>query len=200
MKTIEVSDEVYEFLKDCKNELKTQDNRCTRNPIYTIWHKIKEYGISDGYASEHIYVWDDSEYESLEEVFDFLVENEYDSYLLQAYSENNVEEKPVIEIDEHTIPILKEWFCDELNNYEVMEFMEELTGNNFSEIGIRWKSEQATNGGCFSFFEKDAEDHIKLNGHNIRGEKYTYADSLYRTPRMEKLMEVLTTLEFPNEA
>ncbi|MGD9678138.1 MAG: hypothetical protein AB7V16_07210 [Vulcanibacillus sp.] len=196
MKTIEVSDEVYEFLKECKKELNTQDNRSTRNPIYTIWHKVKEYGISDGYASEHIYLWDDSEYENLEEVFNSLLVDGYESDLLQAYSENNVEEKLILEIDEHTVPILKEWFTDKLNEYEVMEFMEELTGNNFSKVGIRWKHEQATNEGCFSFFEKDAEDHIKLNGHNIRGEKYTYADSLYRSPRMEKLMEILNTLEF----
>lgn len=194
MKTIEVADEVYEFLKECQIELKTQDNRCTRNPIYTIWHKIKEYGLADDYADGFIYVWDDEEYESLVEVFESLIENDDDNTFLDYY--NDTEDKVIIGLTDETKAVMKSWFTDDMNEYEVMDFMENYTNGNFSKVGIRWKSEQATNGGCFSFFEKDAHDHLKLNGHNIRGEKYTYADSLYRSPRMEKLMEVLNTLEF----
>lgn len=36
MKTIEVTDEQYETLKEMQNELNTQDNRHTRDPMYVI--------------------------------------------------------------------------------------------------------------------------------------------------------------------
>lgn len=45
MKTIQIS--------DCIKELKTQDNRCTRQPFYTVWHEVKDYGISEDYSREY---------------------------------------------------------------------------------------------------------------------------------------------------
>ena len=53
MKTITMSDEVYEFLKSCQEELKTQDNRGTANPIFGF-REIMECPIADGYADDGI--------------------------------------------------------------------------------------------------------------------------------------------------
>lgn len=195
MKTIEVSDEVYEFLKDCKNELKTQDNRCTRNPFYTIWHHVKDYGMSEDYGEEYSYIWDEDEFESLEEVFTYMDKNNYEEEILKVYNDNNLTDYTLENYEDHREEI-KKWFCDETNSYDVSETMSDITVNVFYRVGIRKREEQVVNGACFSFFEKDAFDHIKLNGHNIKGKKYTYADSLYRTPRMEKLLEILHNLEF----
>jgi len=188
MKTIQVSDENYEFLKDCVKELNTQDTRSTRNPIYTVWHEIKEYGIEENFTSDFVYIWDDEEYETIEDLFNAIDFNGYEKELIHAYNVNN--DKLIVEYDDYTKQVLKDWLCNTLTSYEVKEMMESLAGN-FSTVGVRNTEEQVVNGACFSFFEKDAKDHIELNGHNIRGKTYTYVDSLYRSPRMEKLMNLL---------
>jgi hypothetical protein len=189
MKTIQVSDENYEFLKECINELNTQDTKCTRNPIYTVWHEVREYGIDENFTSDFVYVWEDEEYETLEELFTYLDENGYEDDLVQMYNDNN--EREILNYDEYTKETIKSWFCETLTSYEVETSMELLSDYNFSIVGVRNKDEQVVNGACFSFFEKDAKDHIEMNGHNIKGKKYTYADSLFRSPRMEKLMNLL---------
>ena len=47
MKTITLTDEEYEFLKEAKRLLATQDNRCTRDPFFVImdW---KDVPVPDG--------------------------------------------------------------------------------------------------------------------------------------------------------
>jgi hypothetical protein len=40
MKTIQITDEQYEFLINLSKELKIQDNRITENPIYRVYQKI----------------------------------------------------------------------------------------------------------------------------------------------------------------
>lgn len=194
MKTIQVTDEVYEFLKNCKEELNTQDNRCTRNPLYTIWHHIIEYGIADDFSEGEVYIWDDDEFQNLEDLFNFMDNNDYEDLIIKVYNYYNPQ--VLVEVYNEDTGIkekVKEWFCDRNNSFEIIDLMSELTSNTFYSVGIRKKQEQVVNGACFSFFEKDAFDHIKMNGHNIKGKTYTYADSLYRTPRMEKLLSILKT-------
>jgi hypothetical protein len=47
MKTIQVDDEVYDFLKSCQEELNTQNVRGTANPIYGFIYE-KEYSSDEG--------------------------------------------------------------------------------------------------------------------------------------------------------
>jgi len=42
MKTIQINDEDYDFLADLINELKTQDNLGTRDPIYLVRQTVQE--------------------------------------------------------------------------------------------------------------------------------------------------------------
>lgn len=42
MKTIEISDEKYEFLQSLANELSTQDNRATQDVGFMVYHKVRE--------------------------------------------------------------------------------------------------------------------------------------------------------------
>ncbi len=198
MKTIEVSDEDYDFLKECVNLLHTQDTRATRSPIYTIHKQEKVYGIDEEYTSKFVYVWEDSEFESLEDVFTFLLENGYEDYLIEFYNEYNDDGDELSlnddgEINEEDVGKIKELFIDECTGVT-----EDWLADKFDirQVGVRLEEVQETDGTCFSFFEQDAFDHLKLNGHNIRGEQiHTYADSLYRSPLMEKLLEFLNKLE-----
>jgi hypothetical protein len=195
MKELQLTEEDYAFLKECVNELHTQDNRSTRNPFYTVWHEVKEYGLDDNYASEHIYLWEEDEFDSLDDVFKFLDENRYEEELIKMYNESTYSDY-VVEMYEGVRGEIKDWFCDSYNEYAVVSAMERLTDGFFSVVGVRSRTEQVVNGACFSFFEKDAFQHIELNGHNITGKRHTYADSLFRTLRMERLLELLKKLEF----
>ena len=205
MKTLNLSDEDYAFLKDCVNELKTQDNRCTRSPLYTIHATQTVYGVDLDYAEDDTYIWDGDNMGDIQAVFTYLTENGYDSDLVKMYNDCNPgEEIENFGEDDELTPeqtsFIRDWFCESHNSYEVEEAMKELTGYTFSKVGISKEDQQVTDGGCFSFFEKDAFDHIAMNGHNIRGENiHTYADSLYRTPRMEQLLELLHKLELKEE-
>jgi len=192
MKTIQVSDEDYEFLKDCVNKLKTQDNRSTRSPIYTIWKTNKVYGVDEDYGGQKAYIWDDDEFESLLDIFTYLKENECEEDLLKLLNILSVEQ--YAEWNEEAYKELEDYFT--LGNYD--EEIEEFFHDEYEIYPIYFRKEdvQVVNGACFSFFEKDAIEHLQMNRHNIESEKaYTYADSLYRSPRMEKLLTMLNNLE-----
>ena len=198
MPQIEVSEEDYQFLKDCINELKTQDNRCTRNPVYTVWHKKRIYGLASDYAEDYGFVWDDN-FLSPEEVIESAIEGGYieEDTLENIFTENDtgylgdcITEKR----DLYTFENLKKGFL-ELEYYDQESLLQEFVDKDIYIGWYRDEDVQVENGGCFSFFEKDAFDHIKMNKHNISGECHTYADSLFRTPRMEKLLDLLNKLE-----
>jgi predicted CopG family antitoxin len=70
MKTIEVTDEQYEFLKEAKHLLNTQDNRCTRDPIYCIMEKKRIYGLSEDYSSDYVWARDDIEFKTIKNLFE----------------------------------------------------------------------------------------------------------------------------------
>lgn len=81
MKTIEISDEEYDFLKGLVENLKTQDNRFTSDPIYLVQEQIKvptdeDYGSDGTYYLETI-SGDYSQYESIFEAYRNLLESGY---------------------------------------------------------------------------------------------------------------------------
>jgi len=198
MKTLELSDELYDFLKECQEKMKTQDNRCTRNPIYTIWHKVKEYGFDGDYASDFGFYWNDDFFHSSKELLEFLYDNCYEDELENVYKEVMEDDMAkeedfveALEIDRKTLSKLTDYVEKEIPKNDLEDLFQTLVSEDIKFVYYRKKAEQVHNGGCFSFFEEDAFDHIKMNKHNISGEPYTYADSLYRAPRMEKLMKAL---------
>jgi hypothetical protein len=198
MKTIQVSDEDYEFLKDCVNELKTQDNRSTRSPIYTIWKTQKRYGVDKDYTSDIEYIWDGDTFESLEEIIKYLDENEYDKELLQLlntiYYDSDDSDKVFTEWNDEAKAELNAYVEEGTYDSDIEDFLNEKF--DIYSVGITTEDVQVTDGACFSFFEKDALEHLQNNRHNIKSKKaYTYADSLYRSPRMEKLLTMLNNLK-----
>lgn len=58
MKTIQVTDEQYDFLRNLSKELKTQDNRITANPVFCVYEKKIVFVPDD--CGDHIN-WFDNE-------------------------------------------------------------------------------------------------------------------------------------------
>lgn len=203
MKTIEVSDEVFEFLKSCQDELITQDNRCTANPIYGFMSKEKNYHNSEGdnfvvldrdsemicdssnedylvtlgkYVSDNLY----ENREKANPFLDFLESNlDKDIADIQEYIENedfdNVEKEIV------------SCFTDSLDNWE----LEDLAESVFDWEIVWYSFEDKVYRESFSIFESDAENHLKSNRHNMPKDVWSYAFSNYRTPKMNKLKDIL---------
>lgn len=174
----------YNLLKELQNELLTQNNRCSRNPIYLVRHKVERVCV-EGCGEERYYI-DDSSLLNKSEMIEYIFNDENLSALFFSFLSGE-------SIDEDII-------SSEVNAYITKEVIDEKFDELYEELGIQkinieLEDEVVSNGACFSFFEKDAFEHIQLNGHNISGSKFTYADSLYRAPRMEKLLELLTNIK-----
>jgi hypothetical protein len=79
MKTIQITDEEYDFLVKLKHELNTQDNRITANPIFLVQEETKEigheeFGCTDGYDIVEQVTGDYSTYETKCEAYRDLLE------------------------------------------------------------------------------------------------------------------------------
>lgn len=56
MKTINISDDSYLFLKELCHELKTQDNRATDKPFFVVMEDEKLFGMHPDYSDKIAYV------------------------------------------------------------------------------------------------------------------------------------------------
>jgi hypothetical protein len=197
MKTIEVTDEQYEALKEMQNELNTQDNRHTRDPMYVIMdtHKVP---TSSDYSDD--YEWFNSnDSETIgndEELFEFLCEN-HESKLLEVYNgiyDRDVLFKVVTEITDSNKEEIKEWLLDEIKYENDLDFLLDL--DYISKVYLLdEESIMYSQGFPVSFFEKDLKEHLKSNSYHYSAKATTYACSLWRSSRMERLRDILVKIE-----
>lgn len=59
MKEIKISQEDYDFLKDLQQELQTQDNDGTADPLYWMVEEEETVGVPDGCGDPIIYMVDE---------------------------------------------------------------------------------------------------------------------------------------------
>lgn len=193
MKTLEISDEDYEFLKEAQNLLKTQDNRYTRDPIYSIMQKTKEWGIDSNYSDKYEWIRDGEDNSSTsEELFDELYEEEIKELREMYCTEMN------IDLEEAPEQILKTWFEEQLqDSYTDVEFWLEEKG--FRKVYYTIKNHINENLSMFSFFEKDVVDYVKSKCYGEdNGNKYdifSYGLSSWRANRMNKLRSIIENLQ-----
>jgi len=171
MKTITITDEQYNALQEMQNLLNTQDNRCTANPIFVMMEIEKVPTAEDYQDGQEWYDADNCEsYATIESVYESI--SEHLEYL------NN----PIKSFDE-----FKQALNDNFNDFD------EAFGLNIYKV--YYKNIETINHNVFSFFEQDVKDHENINGHNLRNKKhFDYACSLWRTPRMENLRNILMEL------
>ena len=171
---MEFKREDVEFLKNLKKELETQNNRHTYNPLYVIMDK-KELVTAGGY-NEHRSCWMDeegTEWETLEELFEYLEEH-YNEELESHYE---------LDGDESTI---KEMFLDDHSDGCEELYVKGLT-DKFTLVHLQ-EFDNIQGSGVYSFFENDAKEHLESNRYHYNKGAHTYACSLWRSPRMEKLL------------
>jgi hypothetical protein len=164
MKTIEVSDEMYEKLIALATEMTTQDPRCTRMPhMFQIRTKKKRYdwGLNGNHK-----IWLDDDYneiETKEEIIEYL--NKFDD----------------IDIPEHFDDI----WDDE---YELKEFLDENLPE-LRECTYDWEYEYQNH----FLTAKACKEHIEQN-HYHYSDPVDYLNHAWRNPEMELVSEFLCGL------
>ncbi len=198
MKTIQVSDEVYEFLKSCQEELNTQDNRCTNNPIFGFMVEQKHASYD---PQEFVFVNDHGEITDTERG---KWEEELAEYVITMYDDRSIKEIREILCDLFTdvaFPVYHQYSNDDdfekalkhdlaqylknLDYWDMDDFCDTL---NIKKYGYQKDEEMYQE--SVSLFESDMQAHLDMNRHNMKDYK-TYVFYNHRTPKMTKLREVL---------
>ena len=164
MKTIEISDEMYEKLVSLATEMTTQDMRCTAMPhMFQIQDKKKVYdwGLNGSHK-----VWISSAYQEEIETYDEFID----------YLERFEIKKP---------KNLKKIWED---GYDLQDFISE----NCPDLQEYSYSYDNVYKNCF-FTAKGCQEHIKLNRHHYYS-PVDYLDHAWRNPEMELVTEFLCGL------
>ena len=168
MKTIEVSDEDYKTLVELTKELKEQPNHFQAFPYY--WEPISENLVLNFHGEGEVekLIIDGTEID-LEETF----ENDESNRIL-FLEENNYDVDTTFE---------------QLTEKQRNEFKEYLVDSCDVEIyTYDWKENIHHNP---SLFLSDVKDFIKHNQHHLGRNPTTYAQTIWRMPKMEKLVKFL---------
>lgn len=166
MKTIEVEDNVYNFLIELSKEMNTQDNRATADPFYYTIQVDEEVVVAEGYGDDIVYYKEEFKIRTEEEAIGYLANYIYDCELFQ------VEDR----------------LRDESNYswYDVWDKLEEL---NFTKFDVR--TEHRHKG--FFLTESECNNHIKANAHHYDN-PVSYVEHAWRAPKVEQLFKFLKEL------
>lgn len=168
MRTIQISEEDYEFLKDLQHELNTQENDGQADPIYwSVMDYITE-GVPDGCGDAYVYMGDGCTM-SLEEAVQYVDEN------LRDYREE-----------------LREKWEDVDKNCmnSVVDFIHE--DMEIRECRVVWMQEKefiSHETGAF-LTKRACKEYIKLFHYN-HSKPHTYAMTAYRNFELERLLKIL---------
>jgi len=164
MKTIQVTDEMYNSLIELSNELNTQDHRCTAMP-YFFQIQTEEWESAPEGQGEEVWFCDGSFLESEDEIKEAVIE--YKGWV-HDYEEDEVEKK-----------------YNELTDYEKDEILE----NNYRKVN-RQKVFKLQNA---FLTEKSCKQHIKNNSYHYENPK-DYLSHANRNSDMETIIKYLCEL------
>jgi hypothetical protein len=210
MKTIQISDETYAFLKDLAEKLNTQDNRCTANPrYYAIREKDTVCGMGDGYTDDYVYVRGDWECDTLEEAF----ECECEAEEIEKQGEETAIHAIRREWDRCFASRVKQYGDKELEDLHRILFphmecvanpIHKITSESdedilidllgWRKVGIR-HTEKFSN--CF-LTEEAAKQHIRINRHNLRSPD-TFLFHAYRNQELDMVIKAIKEIGNNNE-
>ena len=172
MKTITLSDEDYEFLKDLQNELNTQTTDGNATPTFWMVEEKRDVAVPDDCGTPYI-VHDDGKW-SLEEAIK-AVEESFADYEGETRDKwEAVDKEDIGEI------------------YDFMRF--ELGFDHLSGIAD-FRTEDVLSRDTGAFLTKRAcKAYVERYGYNHR-EPHTYAMTAYRNPELARLLNILKNLK-----
>ena len=176
MKTIEVTDEMYDSLMELSKEMTTQDMRCTRMPHMFQIKTTEQVAAYSGCGED---VWVDEEGNELND------DKEIREYVLQDISEND---ESVLHLDEKEAKDFAKGKVDEMDEDDLEEYLENNRHN--------WRKVEVTTEDKYQntfFTAKACEAHIEANHYHYKDPK-CYLNHAYRNPEMELVATFLCEL------
>ncbi len=164
MKTINVTDEQYEFLMNLSKEINTQDNRITADPIFCVYHKVMT-PMPEGCGEEG---W-------INEEGDLLTEED----IKEIVDEYNEEHKNDMSNKDYE-------FQDHLKSEE--EILEEL---EYRKVNYEFQDTPVSGQPYFS--EKAAQNHIDCNHYHYH-KPFTYVESAWRNDEWITIRKIIMDL------
>ncbi len=171
MKTIEVTDEMYEALMSLSKEMTTQDNRGTATPYVFQIQTMKQVAAYPGQGNE---IWVNEDGEELEN------EEEVRKYISQHLCDkrSDGDEEKVMKVVKGRVDIMD---TDDLETY--------LEKNGWWKVNVVEKEEYEN-----AFFTaKACEDHIRKNNYHYR-QPVCYLSHVWRNPELEIVSKFLHEL------
>lgn len=180
-----------QFLKELQHQMLTQDTVGQASPrFWVVRHKVRQYGIEDGYAVDGVEVVHNCEMlaENLKELYEYLRDTKDD--LKIKYNNDIVEEYVVI--GENTDE--EQYFYDirELVDYMI----DELEYDN-SLYMVNYKDEYVIAEDTMFITLEECRKHIECNGHHYN-EPHPYAMTAWRSPQVKRLYEILENTNWDN--
>lgn len=174
--------ESVEFLKDLQHELNTQDNVGQAHPRFWVIMDYKWNVAADGCGERSaLYCFDLKERSSIDV-------NDLGEELAEYIQDNELEDETNYFNDENTLEDLKEEEFDELET-----ILHEL-GLEFQVNDESYEGFIASNTMFLTL--RAAKEHLKANHYHYSKKAHAYAMTAWRSPQLEKLMDILMTEEF----
>lgn len=183
MKTITVTDEMYEFLVNTGREILTQDNRFTAKPIVFIVQTKHEEVRPEEYTDKHKIIDEEGNEIDLADIVECILDDLSDAILQNVF---------LVEVEE---------INDRLDSATDLSALSEVIDIDgyIKSCRDHWRhvyfDEEYRYGGEGAFFltGKACKSHIFRNKHNYR-EPISYVEHAYRNPEIEQLCKFLTDL------
>jgi len=188
MKTIEISQEDYEFLKDLQNELNTQTTDGNAQPVYWGVMESKDVAVPDGCGETYIQ-YDDGKWtlgEAVHEVEEFLASlTPQEKIIKNDFGEESTLDEQWEAVDHENIVDVFDFMYVECkwDNIALYDFVKE-------DYICRYTGAFLTKRACKNYIEK-----YKYNHNNPR----TYAMTAYRNFELERLLKILREMKLNEE-
>lgn len=181
MKTIEVSDKMYESLINLSKEMISQDNRSTAMPHMFQIRSKRQVAAYDGQGEE---VWVDEDGDEL------TTDLEIKNYITTHIYENDESTNELI--DEEALKFATDKVA-EMDSSDYEEYLENVCNDNWRKVNVTTAYEYKNT----FFTAKACESHITQN-HYHYNEPTSYLNHAWRNPEMELVSNFLCGLTQPN--
>lgn len=202
MKTIKMNDEDYNDLMELAKELRTQDHDSQANPRMWTVDTTQERVTKEGFNDTKILVINSNNDDSIDL-------EELNKQLLECYMRDKdfsnldeIYESFIIDAELFRYWCIENDLCfdDNDDNDAVINVLQQtslyslqdyLEANDVNIAPIEEYEQHELNA---TFFKSDAKKHIEINKHNLAKNPHTYAFSIFRMPKMERLCDILNNL------
>ena len=181
------------FLKELQKEINTQDNVGQANPrFWVIKGSVRQYGIEDGYEDGSAFYYDgETIADSIEGMVDYINEE-----ILEEINDIDGVQRSISVTNElGQTKVLIEWEEEE-ETYTGSEFIKWLGDMGYDYNHGNYTTNEYVYPNTMFLSQQDAEDHLRANHYHYSEDAHTYAMTAWRSPRVEKLIELLQTVDF----